>query len=52
MNRHNAVDEFMAGLEQPLKAEIETVRAIILDADKRITERIKWNAPSFYLRSE
>jgi hypothetical protein len=41
------VDEFLARLEHPLKAEIEAVRAIILGADARIHESIKWNAPSF-----
>ena len=43
----DAVDDFMARLEHPLKAEIEAVRAIILGADSRIHESIKWNAPSF-----
>lgn len=39
----------MAALEHPRKAEIEAVRAIILAADSRIAEGIKWNAPSFSL---
>ncbi len=42
-----AVNQFMAELTHPLKAEIEAVRAIILSADAGITEHIKWNAPSF-----
>ena len=41
------VGQYMAALEHPLKAEIETVRAAILASDKAITERIKWKAPSF-----
>jgi hypothetical protein len=41
------VDEFLARLEHPRKAEIEAVRAILLGADARIQESIKWNAPSF-----
>ncbi len=44
-----AVNDFMARLEHPLKPEIEAVRGIILRADPRITESIKWNAPSFAL---
>lgn len=48
-NNTNEVNDFMAKLEHPLKAEIEAVRAIILGSDKRINESIKWNAPSFYL---
>ncbi|WP_225408249.1 DUF1801 domain-containing protein [Stigmatella hybrida] len=43
----NSVDAFLAGLDHPLKAEIEAVRAIIRGADKQIGEAIKWNAPSF-----
>ena len=42
------VDEFLARLEHPLKAEIEAVRAIILNSSSELKERIKWNAPSFY----
>jgi hypothetical protein len=47
VNSTDEVNAFMARLEHPLKAEIETVRAIILGADARIHESIKWNAPSF-----
>src|SRR5688572_32838638 len=41
------VDEFMDGLDHPLKAEVQTVRDIIKPAHKDITEEVKWNAPSF-----
>ena len=41
------VERFLAGLEHPLKREILRLRAVILGADPRITESIKWNAPSF-----
>jgi hypothetical protein len=44
----DAVDEFMAKLDRPLKAQMEAVRSVILSADRRITEGIKWNAPSFH----
>lgn len=42
-----SVEQFIQTLDHPLKAEIEKVREIILNADKEITEQIKWNAPSF-----
>lgn len=45
----DAVVIFMARLEHPRKAEIEAVRNLILSADPRIRESIKWNAPSFAL---
>jgi hypothetical protein len=43
-----AVNEYLERFEHPLKAEIEAVRAIILKANSKIMERIKWNAPSFF----
>ena len=43
-----AVDQFLQRLTHPLKQEIETLRRIILKADTKISEGIKWNAPSFY----
>jgi hypothetical protein len=46
-SKDNDVTEFMRTLEHPLKTEIETVRAYILQADPSITEGIKWKAPSF-----
>ncbi len=42
-----AVDQFMATLDHPFKAEIQVVRELMLAADPRIGEGIKWNAPSF-----
>lgn len=44
----NSVTNFMAQLNHPRKDEIETLRTIILGADSRIAESIKWNAPSFF----
>jgi hypothetical protein len=41
------VDAFVAALDHPHTAEILALRRIILGADPRITEGIKWNAPSF-----
>ncbi len=43
---------FMDALEHPLKAEIEAVRKIILNADDRVTEGVKWNAPAFYYKGD
>lgn len=46
------VAEFMAKLEHPFKEDIELVREVILAADSRITEHIKWNAPSFLIEND
>ena len=44
------VDQFLLKLKHPLKAELEAVRKIILGADSRIREGIKWNSPSFHFK--
>lgn len=41
------VDDFLAALDHPYKPELLALRQIILAADPRIREEIKWNAPSF-----
>jgi hypothetical protein len=51
-NRSPEVDRFMEGLDHPLKDEIERLRAAILDSNVRITEHIKWKAPSFCYAGE
>lgn len=47
MNKSAAVTEYLQQLSHPLKAEIEAVREIILGASDKITESIKWSAPSY-----
>lgn len=44
------VDQFLAELDHPMKAEILALRGFILDLDPSITEEVKWNAPSFRTR--
>ncbi|MGE8207329.1 DUF1801 domain-containing protein [Heyndrickxia sp. NPDC080065] len=46
------MEEFMNNLEHPLKEEIEEVRNIILSTNDKITEHIKWNAPSYCYEGE
>lgn len=43
------VVNYLKVLEHPLKAEIEVVRGIILEANGELSEHIKWNAPSYRL---
>lgn len=42
-----AVDTYLAALQHKHKAAVEALRRLILDAVPGLTERIKWNAPSF-----
>ena len=41
------VDEWFQSLDHPLKDTMLLVRNAILEADDRITESIKWSAPTF-----
>jgi hypothetical protein len=51
-NRSQEVDRFMKSLNHPLKEGVEQLRTAILDSNDRITEHIKWNAPSFRYAGE
>lgn len=46
------VDAYMHKLSHPLKAAAETLRIIIKKAGKQLSERIKWNAPSYYYKED
>jgi hypothetical protein len=43
----NEAGAFMAALEHPLKADIETVRKLILCVNPAISDGVKWNSLSF-----
>jgi hypothetical protein len=49
MTRSAEVDAYMATLDHHMTAQVEKLRAAILDADPRVNESIKWNAPSFFI---
>jgi hypothetical protein len=51
-NNTDEVNEFMNRLHHPFKAEMEAVRAIITNANKKIAEHIKWGAPSFFCEGD
>ena len=42
----------MQNTKHPLKEQIDELRSAIKKADKRIGERIKWNAPSYYFNED
>jgi hypothetical protein len=47
MSTNPEVDAWFETLDRPVKAEMLRVREIILGADPRITESIKWRTPTF-----
>ena len=47
MNTDPSVDAWMDTYDNPQKPLVQAVREVILSADDRITECIKWQAPTF-----
>jgi len=45
--RNPEVDAWLARYENPMKPLVERLREIVLDADPRIGETIKWSTPTF-----
>jgi hypothetical protein len=52
MSEAEKVTDYMLKLEHPQKAEIESLREVIKNANSKITERVKWNAPSYYYKAD
>jgi hypothetical protein len=42
------IDHYMEKLQHPFKQEVERLRSIILNANPKLQERVKWNSPSFF----
>jgi hypothetical protein len=47
--RFSTVDEFLASLEPQRRADVETMRALVREAEPALTEIVKWNSPSYTL---
>lgn len=47
MPRSAEVDAWMAAYDNPMKPVVERVRGIVLAADPRVDECIKWKSPTF-----
>ena len=47
MNRNPEVDHWLDQADHPLDATMRRARDIILGADDRVTESIKWKTPTF-----
>ncbi len=49
-NRNPEVDAWFAAYENPQKDLVQAVRRVVLDADPRVSEAVKWKAPTFVYR--
>jgi hypothetical protein len=52
VNGKEVVDAYMRDVDHPFKAEMQAVRQIILGVSPKMSERIKWNAPSFFYKED
>jgi hypothetical protein len=50
LNRNPEVDQWLDEADHPLDATMRRARDIILGADSRVTECIKWKTPTFAFR--
>jgi hypothetical protein len=50
MGRSGEVDAWFAKYDNPMKPVVQRIRAIVLGADARMDECIKWQAPTFTYR--
>ena len=49
-NRNPDVDAWFAAYDNPQKDLVQAVRDVILDADPRVSEAVKWKAPTFMFK--
>lgn len=49
-NRSPEVDAWFDTYDNPQRELVQAVRAVILDVDGRLSETIKWKAPTFMFR--
>jgi hypothetical protein len=52
MSLNPEVTQFLELLEHPLGQEIDALRRIILQADERLTETVKWNGPNYSIGAD
>jgi len=49
---HASVDDYLAAQTPAARAEVEALRAMVMDAEPRLVEIVKWNSPSYTLDGE
>ena len=50
MGRSAEVDAWLARYDNPMKDVVQRIREIVLGADARVDECVKWQAPTFTYR--
>ena len=44
-----SVDEFLSAQTPTVRASVESLRSLVMDAEPRLVEIVKWNSPSYVL---
>lgn len=52
MQKYKTVEEFLNDLSEDERLQVNTLRSLILSAEPRLREHIKWNAPSYVFDGE
>lgn len=52
MQQFKTVSDFLESLDDNTHAQVEALRKLILGVEPDLSERIKWNAPSYVLHGE
>ena len=47
--RFATVDEYLAAQSPERRADVETLRALVLEAEPALSEIVKWNSPNYVL---
>jgi hypothetical protein len=46
------VTDFISVLHHPMQEVIDALRPVVLGADERLTENIKWNGPNYHVAGD
>lgn len=49
---HTTVEDYLAAQTPTARADVEALRALVMDAEPRLVEIVKWNSPSYTLDGE
>lgn len=52
MTEEEQIKSWLNNTDPERRASIDAIRKIIKSADPRLSERIKWNAPSYYYKQD
>ena len=52
MQKYKTVEEFLGSLDEHKRSQIQALREAILTTNPKLSEHIKWNAPSYVMNDE